>query len=63
MSVHDGQGSETLRHNVGADRREVVGRVRRSKNGPEPSARGNFTPPPRGAAPTHVPAAEPAAAP
>ncbi|MFF1489881.1 nitrate- and nitrite sensing domain-containing protein [Streptomyces sp. NPDC058319] len=37
--------------------------MRRSKNGPEPSARGNFTPPPRGAAPTHVPAAEPGAAP
>ncbi|WP_078491838.1 sensor histidine kinase [Streptomyces yerevanensis] len=29
--------------------------MRRSKNGPEPSARGNFTPPPRGAAPAPVP--------
>ncbi|MFF4400711.1 nitrate- and nitrite sensing domain-containing protein [Streptomyces sp. NPDC001480] len=37
--------------------------MRRSKNGPEPSARGNFTPPPRAAAPTPVPATEPAAAP
>ncbi|MGW7423841.1 nitrate- and nitrite sensing domain-containing protein [Streptomyces sp. NPDC054813] len=37
--------------------------MRRSKNGPEPSARGNFTPPPRAAAPTPVPAAEPPAAP
>ncbi|MEU2422619.1 nitrate- and nitrite sensing domain-containing protein [Streptomyces sp. NPDC007851] len=37
--------------------------MRRSKNGPEPSARGNFTPPPRAAAPTPVPAAEPSAAP
>ncbi|GAA5050692.1 sensor histidine kinase [Streptomyces similanensis] len=38
--------------------------MRRSKNGPEPSAaRGNFTPPPRGAAPAHVPGAEPANAP
>ncbi|MEU0337386.1 nitrate- and nitrite sensing domain-containing protein [Streptomyces sp. NPDC006193] len=37
--------------------------MRRSKNGPEPSARGNFTPPPRAAAPTPVPAAEPAATP
>ncbi|MEU6195502.1 nitrate- and nitrite sensing domain-containing protein [Streptomyces sp. NPDC047061] len=37
--------------------------MRRSKNGPEPSARGNFTPPPRAAAPTPVPAAEPLAAP
>ncbi|MEU6810579.1 nitrate- and nitrite sensing domain-containing protein [Streptomyces sp. NPDC046831] len=37
--------------------------MRRSKNGPEPSARGNFTPPPRGAAPPHVPGSEPAAAP
>ncbi|MFF5142444.1 nitrate- and nitrite sensing domain-containing protein [Streptomyces sp. NPDC013157] len=36
--------------------------MRRSKNGPEPSARGNFTPPPRAAAPTPVPAAEPPAA-
>ncbi|MGW2949797.1 nitrate- and nitrite sensing domain-containing protein [Streptomyces eurythermus] len=37
--------------------------MRRSKNGPEPSARGNFTPPPRAAAPTPVPGAEPATAP
>ncbi|WBO63651.1 sensor histidine kinase [Streptomyces camelliae] len=37
--------------------------MRRSKNGPEPSARGNFTPPPRAAAPTPVTGAEPAAAP
>ncbi|MFI5684964.1 nitrate- and nitrite sensing domain-containing protein [Streptomyces sp. NPDC051636] len=37
--------------------------MRRSKNGPEPSARGNFTPPPRAAAPTPVPGTEPAAAP
>ncbi|TLS44114.1 HAMP domain-containing protein [Streptomyces montanus] len=37
--------------------------MRRSKNGPEPSARGNFTPPPRGAAPTNVPGSEPAAPP
>ncbi|MEU8029282.1 nitrate- and nitrite sensing domain-containing protein [Streptomyces sp. NPDC049099] len=37
--------------------------MRRSKNGPEPSARGNFTPPPRAAAPTPVPGAEPTAAP
>ena len=44
-------------------RREVVGRVRRSKNGPEPSARGNFTPPPRGAAPAPVPGSEPTAPP
>ncbi|MEV2216524.1 nitrate- and nitrite sensing domain-containing protein [Streptomyces sp. NPDC050997] len=35
--------------------------MRRSKNGPEPSARGNFTPPPRGAAP--VPGSEPTAPP
>ncbi|MFE0513357.1 nitrate- and nitrite sensing domain-containing protein [Streptomyces sp. NPDC058964] len=35
--------------------------MRRSKNGPEPSARGNFTPPPRAAAPTPVPGSEPAA--
>ncbi|MFG2884457.1 nitrate- and nitrite sensing domain-containing protein [Streptomyces sp. NPDC048297] len=28
--------------------------MRRSKNGPEPSARGNFTPPPRAAAPSPV---------
>ncbi|KFG73510.1 nitrate- and nitrite sensing domain-containing protein [Streptomyces mutabilis] len=33
--------------------------MRRSKNGPEPSARDNFTPPPRTAAPAPVPAAEP----
>ncbi|MEU6587990.1 nitrate- and nitrite sensing domain-containing protein [Streptomyces sp. NPDC046881] len=37
--------------------------MRRSKNGPEPSARGNFTPPPRAAAPTPVPGTEPAATP
>ncbi|MFE9441316.1 nitrate- and nitrite sensing domain-containing protein [Streptomyces sp. NPDC006602] len=37
--------------------------MRRSKNGPEPSARGNFTPPPRGAAPAPVPGSEQAAAP
>ncbi|WP_333776194.1 sensor histidine kinase [Streptomyces sp. IBSBF 3136] len=37
--------------------------MRRSKNGPEPSARGNFTPPPRAAAPTPVPGAEPTATP
>ncbi|MFI2761576.1 nitrate- and nitrite sensing domain-containing protein [Streptomyces echinatus] len=38
--------------------------MRRSKNGPEPSARGNFTPPPRAAAaPTPVSGAEPAATP
>ncbi|WP_189307925.1 nitrate- and nitrite sensing domain-containing protein [Streptomyces cinerochromogenes] len=37
--------------------------MRRSKNGPEPSARGNFTPPPRAAAPAPVPGAEPAATP
>ncbi|MEV7817186.1 nitrate- and nitrite sensing domain-containing protein [Streptomyces flaveolus] len=37
--------------------------MRRSKNGPEPSARGNFTPPPRAAAPTPVPGAEPEATP
>ncbi|MFJ9817833.1 nitrate- and nitrite sensing domain-containing protein [Streptomyces sp. NPDC101151] len=37
--------------------------MRRSKNGPEPSARGNFTPPPRAAAPTPVPGSEPAATP
>ncbi|MER6334714.1 nitrate- and nitrite sensing domain-containing protein [Streptomyces sp. NPDC001034] len=34
--------------------------MRRSKNGPEPSARGNFTPPPRAAAPAPVSDAEPA---
>ncbi|MEU7062074.1 nitrate- and nitrite sensing domain-containing protein [Streptomyces sp. NPDC046197] len=37
--------------------------MRRSKNGPEPSARGNFTPPPRGAAAAHVPGPEPTATP
>ncbi|MDQ1035960.1 signal transduction histidine kinase [Streptomyces sp. V3I8] len=37
--------------------------MRRSKNGPEPSARGNFTPPPRGAVPAHVPGSEPTAPP
>ncbi|MEU6227470.1 nitrate- and nitrite sensing domain-containing protein [Streptomyces sp. NPDC047042] len=37
--------------------------MRRSKNGPEPSARGNFTPPPRGAAPTAAPGSEPMAPP
>ncbi|MGW4289055.1 nitrate- and nitrite sensing domain-containing protein [Streptomyces sp. NPDC004673] len=38
--------------------------MRRSKNGPEPSARGNFTPPPRAAAPTPAVAGpEPEAAP
>ncbi|MGW2877799.1 sensor histidine kinase [Streptomyces sp. NPDC001233] len=37
--------------------------MRRSKNGPEPSARGNFTPPPRAAAPTPVSGGEPAATP
>ncbi|MFD1661344.1 nitrate- and nitrite sensing domain-containing protein [Streptomyces caeni] len=37
--------------------------MRRSKNGPEPSARGNFTPPPRGAAPAHVPGPEATALP
>ncbi|MFF9770885.1 nitrate- and nitrite sensing domain-containing protein [Streptomyces sp. NPDC014636] len=37
--------------------------MRRSKNGPEPSARGNFTPPPRAAAPTPVTGGEPAATP
>ncbi|MFJ5778072.1 nitrate- and nitrite sensing domain-containing protein [Streptomyces sp. NPDC093094] len=37
--------------------------MRRSKNGPEPPARGNFTPPPRGAAPAPVPGSEPVAAP
>ncbi|MDT0609456.1 nitrate- and nitrite sensing domain-containing protein [Streptomyces lancefieldiae] len=37
--------------------------MRRSKNSPEPSARGNFTPPQRTAAPAPVPAAEPTAAP
>ncbi|WP_171991166.1 nitrate- and nitrite sensing domain-containing protein [Streptomyces sp. JHA26] len=39
--------------------------MRRSKNSPEPSARGNFTPPPRTAAPAPAPApaSEPTAAP
>ncbi|MFV0133460.1 nitrate- and nitrite sensing domain-containing protein [Streptomyces sp. HMX87] len=37
--------------------------MRRSKNSPEPSARGNFTPPPRTAAPATVPGSEPTAAP
>ncbi|MFD8271832.1 sensor histidine kinase [Streptomyces flaveolus] len=37
--------------------------MRRSKSSPEPSARGNFTPPPRAAAPAPVPASEPTAAP
>ncbi|MFF1516839.1 nitrate- and nitrite sensing domain-containing protein [Streptomyces sp. NPDC058305] len=37
--------------------------MRRSTNGPEPSARGNFTPPPRGAAPAHMPGPEPVPAP
>jgi signal transduction histidine kinase len=37
--------------------------VRRSKKSPEPAARGNFTPPPRGAAPAPVPGSEPTAAP
>ncbi|MDL5203983.1 nitrate- and nitrite sensing domain-containing protein [Streptomyces sp. ALI-76-A] len=37
--------------------------MRRSKNSPEPSARGNFTPPPRGAAPHPVPGSEPTAVP
>ncbi|WP_206739228.1 nitrate- and nitrite sensing domain-containing protein [Streptomyces sp. L2] len=37
--------------------------MRRSKNGPEPSARGNFTPPPRAAAPSPVPRTESAATP
>ncbi|WP_406333079.1 nitrate- and nitrite sensing domain-containing protein [Streptomyces sp. NBC_00203] len=37
--------------------------MRRSKNGPEPSARGNFTPPPRGAAPAQVTGPEATAAP
>ncbi|MEH0547038.1 nitrate- and nitrite sensing domain-containing protein [Streptomyces sp. B21-105] len=36
--------------------------MRRSKKSPEPAARGNFTPPPRGAAPAHVPGSEPTAA-
>ncbi len=37
--------------------------MRRSKNDPEPSARGNFTPPPRGAAPAQVLGPEPTALP
>ncbi|WP_459738740.1 sensor histidine kinase [Streptomyces sp. E-15] len=37
--------------------------MRRSKNGPEPSTRGNFTPPPRAAAPAPVSGPEPTAAP
>ncbi|MFF3409823.1 nitrate- and nitrite sensing domain-containing protein [Streptomyces sp. NPDC002742] len=37
--------------------------MRRSMNGPEPSARGNFTPPPRGAAPAQAPGPEPTPAP
>ncbi|WP_055421790.1 nitrate- and nitrite sensing domain-containing protein [Streptomyces pactum] len=37
--------------------------MRRSKNSPEPSARGNFTPPPRTAAPAPVPPSEPKAEP
>ncbi|MET8949840.1 nitrate- and nitrite sensing domain-containing protein [Streptomyces sp. NPDC004393] len=37
--------------------------MRRSKKSPEPSARGNFTPPPRGAAPAQVPGPEPTATP
>ncbi|MDN5385681.1 nitrate- and nitrite sensing domain-containing protein [Streptomyces sp. LB8] len=37
--------------------------MRRSKNGPEPSVRGNFTPPPRGKAPSSAPGSEPTAAP
>ncbi|MFG2515571.1 nitrate- and nitrite sensing domain-containing protein [Streptomyces sp. NPDC048584] len=37
--------------------------MRRSKNSPEPSARGNFTPPPRTAAPAPVPGPEPTPAP
>ncbi|MFJ4694544.1 nitrate- and nitrite sensing domain-containing protein [Streptomyces sp. NPDC088766] len=37
--------------------------MRRSKKSPEPAARGNFTPPPRGAAPAPVPGSEPSAAP
>ncbi|MDT0434880.1 MULTISPECIES: sensor histidine kinase [Streptomyces] len=36
--------------------------MRRSKNGPEPSARGNFTPPPRGAAPAPASGPQPDAA-
>ncbi len=37
--------------------------MRRSKNGPEPSARGNFTPPSRGATPAPLPGSEPMAPP
>ncbi|MFF9326946.1 nitrate- and nitrite sensing domain-containing protein [Streptomyces sp. NPDC014776] len=37
--------------------------MRRSKNSPEPAARGNFTPPPRTAAPAPVPGSEPSAPP
>ncbi|MEU1179819.1 nitrate- and nitrite sensing domain-containing protein [Streptomyces sp. NPDC005820] len=37
--------------------------MRRSKKSPEPAARGNFTPPSRGAAPAPVPGSEPTAAP
>ncbi|MGW3911209.1 nitrate- and nitrite sensing domain-containing protein [Streptomyces sp. NPDC005070] len=37
--------------------------MRRSMNGPEPSARGNFTPPARGAAPAQVAGPEPMPAP
>ncbi|MEU3617580.1 nitrate- and nitrite sensing domain-containing protein [Streptomyces sp. NPDC006872] len=37
--------------------------MRRSKKSPEPAARGNFTPPPRGAASAPVPGSEPTAAP
>ncbi|MFD9394691.1 nitrate- and nitrite sensing domain-containing protein [Streptomyces sp. NPDC060000] len=37
--------------------------MRRSKQSPEPAARGNFTPPPRGAAPATVAGSEPTAAP
>ncbi|MDT0471839.1 nitrate- and nitrite sensing domain-containing protein [Streptomyces sp. DSM 41014] len=36
--------------------------MRRSKNGPEPSARGNFTPPPRGAASAPAPGPQPTGA-
>ncbi|MFF1547791.1 nitrate- and nitrite sensing domain-containing protein [Streptomyces sp. NPDC058291] len=37
--------------------------MRRSKKSPEPAARGNFTPPPRGAATAPVPGSEPTATP
>ncbi|WP_165854452.1 nitrate- and nitrite sensing domain-containing protein [Streptomyces sp. V2] len=37
--------------------------MRRSKKSPEPEARGNFTPPPRGAATAPVPGSEPQSAP